>query len=66
MKKAGGMISQGRINGAINLTRALGDLEYKDQENISAREQLIISVPEVKTVQRSQVDFIIMGCDGIW
>lgn len=27
--KAGGYITNGRINGNLNLSRALGDLEYK-------------------------------------
>lgn len=29
VRKAGGFISEGRINGNLNLSRAIGDLEYK-------------------------------------
>ena len=32
--KAGGFISDGRINGNLNLSRALGDLEYKKNEDL--------------------------------
>ena len=31
--KAGGFITNGRINGNLNLSRALGDLEYKRDSN---------------------------------
>jgi len=29
IEKAGGFVSEGRVNGNLNLSRALGDLEYK-------------------------------------
>jgi len=35
IEKAGGVIMNGRVNGGLNLTRALGDLDYKTTENIS-------------------------------
>lgn len=35
IKKAGGTISDGRVNGNLNLSRALGDLEYKTNKNLS-------------------------------
>jgi len=38
IEKAGGYISDGRINGNLNLSRALGDLEYKKDEKIGVHE----------------------------
>ncbi|MCP4294160.1 MAG: hypothetical protein GY786_00965 [Proteobacteria bacterium] len=38
IKKAGGYISEGRVNDNLNLTRALGDLEYKKNPNLSLQE----------------------------
>lgn len=32
VKNAGGFISDGRINGNLNLSRAIGDLEYKKND----------------------------------
>lgn len=32
VKNAGGFVSDGRINGNLNLSRALGDLEYKSNK----------------------------------
>lgn len=29
IRSAGGFVSEGRVNGNLNLSRALGDLEYK-------------------------------------
>jgi hypothetical protein len=31
---AGGFVSDGRINGNLNLSRAMGDLEYKKDRNL--------------------------------
>ena len=35
IKKAGGKVIGGRINGNLNLSRSLGDLEYKKDKNLS-------------------------------
>eukprot|EP01016_Furgasonia_blochmanni_P050341 TRINITY_DN776_c0_g2_i2.p1 TRINITY_DN776_c0_g2~~TRINITY_DN776_c0_g2_i2.p1 ORF type:complete len:337 (+),score=100.29 TRINITY_DN776_c0_g2_i2:71-1081(+) len=65
--KAGGYISDGRINGNLNLSRAIGDLEYKKNSSLKVDQQLIIAFPEIKVRTLTEDDkFIIMGCDGIW
>ena len=33
--KAGGDVYDGRVNGSLNLSRSLGDLEYKSNKNLS-------------------------------
>ena len=33
---AGGYVVEGRVNGNLNLSRALGDMEYKRDKNIPA------------------------------
>ena len=38
IKKAGGEIFDGRVNGNLNLSRSLGDLEYKKNKNLSQQE----------------------------
>jgi serine/threonine protein phosphatase PrpC len=45
IKNAGGDIAGGRVNGCLNLTRAFGDLEYKENKNLSLEEQMITSCP---------------------
>ena len=32
--KAGGLVDDGRINGNLNLSRAIGDFEYKSAKNL--------------------------------
>lgn len=67
IEKAGGVIVNGRVNGGLNLTRALGDFDYKSTPNLEYHEQMITCHPDVIVVPRQSDDeFIIMGCDGIW
>jgi len=67
IEKAGGYISDGRINGNLNLSRALGDLEYKKDEKIGVHEQLITACPEIiKRTISPDDEFLVIGCDGIW
>ena len=67
IEKAGGVIMNGRVNGGLNLTRALGDFDYKSTPNIPYHEQMITCHPDVRVVPRDPADeFVIMGCDGIW
>lgn len=67
IEKAGGVIMNGRVNGGLNLTRALGDFDYKCTSHLPYHEQMITCHPDVTVVARHPDDeFIIMGCDGIW
>lgn len=34
IEEAGGFVTEGRINGNLNLSRALGDFEFKDQKDL--------------------------------
>ncbi|KAL1451930.1 hypothetical protein WDU94_006260 [Cyamophila willieti] len=66
--KAGGEVTpDGRVNGGLNLSRALGDHSYKQTASLSLSEQMITALPDV-TVQTLQPEdkFIIIACDGIW
>ena len=73
--KAGGTIeeSQGgsrthyRVNGNLNLSRAIGDLEYKKNVSLKPEDQIITSTPDIVRLNRSVDDeFIVIGCDGVW
>ena len=61
------MNGEGRVNGNLNLSRALGDLTYKKNKRLSQKEQQITSFPDVRAMPvNPKFDFIVMGCDGIW
>lgn len=65
--KAGSVITEGRVDGNLNLTRSLGDLKYKHRENLTPEEQAITANPDTYAFDLTDdIDFIIMGCDGIW
>ncbi|KRX07656.1 Ubiquitin-conjugating enzyme/RWD-like protein [Pseudocohnilembus persalinus] len=69
IEKAGGNIWDGRVNGNINISRAIGDLQFKSDEKLPPNQQLIIAEPEIYEYElnsKSIPDFIVMGCDGIW
>ena len=68
IQKAEGCVNRyGRINGNLNLSRCLGDLEYKKNKNLPPQEQIISAYPDViEEKMSSDNDFIIIGCDGIW
>ncbi|CAE8599008.1 unnamed protein product [Polarella glacialis] len=56
-----------RVNGNLNLSRAIGDLEYKKSANLPPEEQIICSTPDVLVKDLTPDDeFIVLGCDGIW
>jgi protein phosphatase 1G len=53
--------------GNLNLSRSLGDLEYKQNKNLTAEQQMITADPEIRIENlTSDCDFIILACDGIW
>mmetsp|Transcript_4041 Transcript_4041/g.6736 ORF Transcript_4041/g.6736 Transcript_4041/m.6736 type:complete len:389 (-) Transcript_4041:103-1269(-) len=69
IEEAGGWVQNGsvpRVNGDLSLSRALGDLEYKD-EKLPPEHHIVTAVPEVRSVARSCKDeFLLLCCDGIW
>lgn len=59
------------MNGNLNLSRALGDLEYKinekHAENKNPKDYMITAFPDVsERALDKDVKLIILGCDGIW
>jgi serine/threonine protein phosphatase PrpC len=49
------------------LTRSLGDLKYKGRDHLTPEEQAITANPDTYVFDLTDdIDFIIMGCDGIW
>merc|ERR1719502_391517 len=56
-----------RVNGNLNLSRAIGDLEYKKNKDIGPEAQIICSTPDFLYKELTPEDeFVILACDGIW
>ena len=68
IEKAGGTVSEdGRVEGNLNLSRALGDLMYKQNNDLGPEEQMITGFPEVMyTDIQPKDDYLVIGCDGIF
>ena len=67
IRNAGGFVSDGRVNGCLNLSRALGDIEYKKTPNLKPEEFMITANPDVRSIDLQGADqFLILACDGIW
>ncbi|XP_031840943.1 putative protein phosphatase CG10417 [Nomia melanderi] len=67
--KAGGKVTaDGRVNGGLNLSRALGDHAYKQNVDLSPPEQMISALPDVThiTIEPERDEFMVLACDGIW
>jgi hypothetical protein len=55
------------VNGNLNLSRALGDLEYKKDRSLGPEAQIISGTPDFICLERSaQDEFVILCCDGVW
>lgn len=67
IQKAGGYVVDGRVCENLNLTRAIGDLEYKKNTDLPAEEQIITANPDITKKEFTEDDtFFVLGCDGIW
>ena len=67
IEKAGGWVSDGRVLGNLNLSRGIGDSEYKVDKKLKPEQQIISNFPDIKTDNLTDdVDFIVIACDGIW
>ncbi|MCP3662447.1 MAG: protein serine/threonine phosphatase 2C family protein [Gammaproteobacteria bacterium] len=56
-----------RVKGILNLSRSLGDLEYKSDSKLKVDEQMITCIPEIKVEPRNgQSEVLLLACDGIW
>jgi len=75
IRKAGGSIlkhrvgqrSVYRVNGDLSLSRAIGDLRYKQNKSLSAKDQMVCCMPDVRIFKRLPEDeFMVIACDGVW
>lgn len=68
---AGGFLSDiggvTRVNGNLNLSRAVGDLKYKLNKELQPKDQIITAEPDVRRVTLTPGDrFLLLACDGVW
>lgn len=71
IEAAGGTVSHAggvpRVNGNLNLSRAIGDLKYKTNKDLPVEAQIITAHPDVRVFELSSEDqFFLLACDGVW
>ncbi|XP_052006430.1 protein phosphatase 1G-like [Xyrauchen texanus] len=68
IKNAGGKVTMdGRVNGGLNLSRAIGDHFYKRNKALPPEEQMISALPDIKVLTLNEDhEFMVIACDGIW
>ncbi|KEG15400.1 putative protein phosphatase 2C [Trypanosoma grayi] len=68
IERAGGYVWNRRVNGALALSRAIGDFSFKCNTQVSWDQQAVTSAPEVRFVRlnRDRDEFAVIACDGIW
>ena len=67
LNKAGGYVTLDRVNGNLNLSRAIGDFTYKETKSLPTDQQMVICVPEIQVTDiDKKTEFFIIACDGIW
>lgn len=64
--RADGRVLDGRVDGFLAVSRAIGDLEYKSDDDFPQNEQKVVCTPDIVAVPLNEVDFFFMACDGIW
>jgi len=56
-----------RVNGNLNLSRAIGDLKYKGNTELPPKDQIITAQPDVRKISLQPDDsFFLLACDGVW
>ena len=65
--KAGGFVRDNRVNGALNVSRTIGDLDFKKNVELPHTHQMVVATPDITTFTLQKGDeFLILACDGIW
>jgi protein phosphatase 1G len=65
--KAGGFVRDNRVNGALNVSRTIGDLDFKRNTELPHTHQMVVATPDITTFELQKGDeFLILACDGIW
>ena len=55
------------MNGNLNLSRAIGDLNYKARKNIAPVGQIITAEPDVtQIIIGAEDEFMVLACNDIW
>ncbi|CAO0790994.1 unnamed protein product [Mucor circinelloides] len=67
IKNAGGYVENGRVNGSLALSRALGDFNFKNNTQLTPDHQAVTAEPDIiEHLLTDHDEFVVLACDGIW
>jgi len=68
IRKAGGYVSGGRVDGDLAVSRGLGDFRFKTSPHLGLERQKVSPLPDIIVKPRNEEkdEFLILACDGIW
>lgn len=80
IENAGGWVHNGRVNGALGVSRSFGDIQFKNFEHcqghngdeheskgIWGQHQQVVSKPDyTHFIIEDAYEFMILACDGLW
>ncbi len=67
IKSAGGIVEWNRVDGDLAVSRAFGDFQFKQRNDLPAEAQKVSPSPDIKIYDRNSNDeILILACDGLW
>lgn len=67
IRAAGSCVVDGRVEGTLALSRALGDAHFKQARNLTPQQQAVTALPELRCARLHASDeFLLLACDGVW
>lgn len=67
IEEAGGTVQWKRVDGDLAVSRALGDFQYKQRDDLPPEKQRVSCEPDIKVWERRPTDeTLILACDGLW
>jgi len=66
IEDGGGWVEYNRVNGALAMSRALGDFFFKQNLDAPLHKQIVTAIPDVTISKLADLEFIVLACDGIF
>ena len=67
IENAGGTVQWKRVDGDLAVSRAFGDFQFKQREDLHAKEQKVSCWPDIVIHERQpEDDILLLACDGLW
>lgn len=67
IEAAGSFVENGRVQGNLAVSRAIGDLYFKKRD-VAPEDQPVTAKPDFEIVDRvpGKDEFVVLACDGLW